>query len=79
MKNLSKQLSGITLVKLIIIITRTQSRKKKFAFHHKYSLLSFWVIVQAIGIPEARVGVGGCGLRYGSGIDSVVKSEWQPG
>lgn len=29
LKNLSKRLSGITLVKLIIIITRTQSRKKK--------------------------------------------------
>lgn len=49
----SKQLSGIILVKLIIIITRTQSRKKNLLCHHKYSFPSLWIIVPAMAIPES--------------------------
>lgn len=49
----SKQLSGIILVKLIIIITRTQSRKKNPLRHHKYSFPSFWIVVPAMAIPES--------------------------
>lgn len=70
MKNLSKQLSGITLVKLIIIITRTQAREKNLLRHHKYSLPSFWFVSQAIATPEPRGK-----LRHGGGDGGVWPSQ----
>ena len=70
LKNLSKQLSGITLAKLIIIITRTQSRKNCFVtinIHFLHSgLLSKQQLSQSPEEPEAR--------RWGWG--GVGKSEW---
>ena len=58
MKNLSKQLSGITLVKLIIIITRTQSRKKKLPFTINIHYFHSGSLSKQLASQRPRVGVG---------------------